>query len=300
MKRKVIQLAANTFVVSLPSAWVEKFGISKGDELEAVVEHGRVTFSTGNDVAVPKSMAVDVSGMGVDSVKSVVSVLHKSGYDALEFVSDDPDLLDVVRARSSQCIGFEVVEQTPMRVVVRNVAGDDARELEQLVRRTFLVTLQLAEGVQGLLSSGKGGVQDVLDLEVANNRLSNYCHRLLNKQSRGPATVYWYLLSWVLESVADEYRDMVLRKEYPDAGGAELVGRVNAHVRRLYEFVYGGDAAAIDDLRRENALLLVECAAAQAAGVRSAGAAHVIVKRGYDCFGSATGVKFLPPRRLFW
>ena len=33
MERKAIQLAGKTLVVSLPSKWAKKFGISKGDVL---------------------------------------------------------------------------------------------------------------------------------------------------------------------------------------------------------------------------------------------------------------------------
>ena len=38
MKRKVIQIADSTQLISLPRKWAQKFNIKKGDELE-VEEH---------------------------------------------------------------------------------------------------------------------------------------------------------------------------------------------------------------------------------------------------------------------
>jgi len=46
MKRKIIQTAGKTMVVSLPSAWVKKYGIKKGEEVEVEERGAEISVST--------------------------------------------------------------------------------------------------------------------------------------------------------------------------------------------------------------------------------------------------------------
>jgi len=46
MKRKIIQLAGKTMVVSLPAEWIRKFKVNKGDEVELKEEGKRIIINT--------------------------------------------------------------------------------------------------------------------------------------------------------------------------------------------------------------------------------------------------------------
>ena len=46
MKRKVIQLAGRTFVVSLPTSWAREWDVKKGEELELIEDGPRLILST--------------------------------------------------------------------------------------------------------------------------------------------------------------------------------------------------------------------------------------------------------------
>ncbi|MBD3319093.1 hypothetical protein GF342_04250 [Candidatus Woesearchaeota archaeon] len=301
MKRKVIQLAEKTFVVSLPSTWVKKYGVQKSDELRVEEKHNALVISTDGAIEVPESISVDISGLTEGFVKSIVSVLHKVGYDEIEFLYDDPVLAALVCKRTEELIGFEVVEQTPKRVVIKNVSGDLTHELDSMVRRTFLVTLSLAESVASMIAKGQlSELQSLLPLEKTSNRLTNYCHRLLNKQSRGSQTVFLYTILSVLESIGDEFRDICLSLHTAESlPRAELVGllqKVGQHLRKYYAHFYDAGVDNMEALRKENAGLASELKEME---TRSAAdrvlLAHlfVVVQRIYDCFGSTTGRKFL-------
>jgi bifunctional DNA-binding transcriptional regulator/antitoxin component of YhaV-PrlF toxin-antitoxin module len=54
MKRKVIQIAQSTQLISLPRKWAKKFGIKKGDELEVEEKGSSVTVSTSKDIEAEK------------------------------------------------------------------------------------------------------------------------------------------------------------------------------------------------------------------------------------------------------
>ncbi|MFC1775182.1 AbrB/MazE/SpoVT family DNA-binding domain-containing protein, partial [Nanoarchaeota archaeon] len=96
MKRKVIQLAGKTHVISLPSDWVKKYGIKKSDELDVREKHNTLMVSTEQDINVPQKTTVDISGLNEEFIKSIISVLHKVGYDEVEFFFDDPSVARII------------------------------------------------------------------------------------------------------------------------------------------------------------------------------------------------------------
>ena len=59
MKRKVIQLAHSTAVISLPSKWVKKYGVKKGDEIEVGEEESRLIV-TAEQTGSPKKQEIEV------------------------------------------------------------------------------------------------------------------------------------------------------------------------------------------------------------------------------------------------
>lgn len=295
MKRKVIKLAQNTLVVSLPSEWAKKFGVCKGDELEVLQDADALVIRSSKPVSVAKELVLDISSASPGFVKSLVSVVHKLGFDHIEFVSRDSKLLDVVRQRVDECIGFEVVRRSDMCCVVQCVAGDTEQSLEAMVRRTFFVTMQMAK----LLAESTGQSfksSEMLALEQTNNRLSNYCHRLLNRQSKGAHTSLWYILVWLLESIGDEYRDLALHQSDSKlANSSQIFREIEQHLRGLHEYVFSGSFEGMDALRKENKELRqrIEFKLKVGEDVVMWYGLQSIVQRTYDCFGSATGIQFL-------
>ncbi len=80
--RKIIQLGRETFVVSLPSAWLKRHKLKKGDEL-AVEELGPKLVVCPKSEAKPGKAVVDVSGTGAVA-RRVLGALYKAGYDEME------------------------------------------------------------------------------------------------------------------------------------------------------------------------------------------------------------------------
>ena len=62
MKRKVIQLAGKTSVISLPSKWVQQQGIKKGDELEIKEEGSKIIVSSEKG-SILQNIQVDLSDL---------------------------------------------------------------------------------------------------------------------------------------------------------------------------------------------------------------------------------------------
>ena len=206
MKRKVIQLAGKTFVVSLPQAWAKAHNVRKGQEVEVTEETTGLCIHA-NGLEEKKKITVDVRLYDVRTVKSILSVLHKLGFDEVEIFFGRGQQETILERVKTNLMGFEVVQQTAERVVIQNVAGDADESLDVLVRRIFLVTLELARGVEHALAQ-RSSANELVSLEETNNKLTNYCHRLLLKKPSG-SSVFLYVLLWLQEKIADDYREII-------------------------------------------------------------------------------------------
>ena len=209
MKRKIIQLAGKTSVVSLPVDWVKKYNIRKGQEID-VVEKGRELIIRTNNVVEGDSIQINISSLDEQSIKWTLSALHKKGYDKITLYFDNPEVIYTIQDMVKDVLmGFVVMEQTSKKCVLKSISQDLETEFDSTLRRAFLVTRSLSQGLLGQINNPKT-LNELLTLEKANNQLTNFCERILNKHGhKDPSkTLFYYVLVWNLEKVCDEYRDI--------------------------------------------------------------------------------------------
>ncbi|MBW2984830.1 AbrB/MazE/SpoVT family DNA-binding domain-containing protein [Candidatus Woesearchaeota archaeon] len=211
MKRKVSRIGPATLMVSLPSKWVKKYGLKKGDEINLEDKENKLIISTAKAEPEISKITVDVSGMDDYILQLFLTAVHKKGFDEVSLRYDDPRKIDSVRVRISTLLGYEVVEQRPKYCRIRNVSGDLEKEYDSLLRRSFLVNKNLFENVKGALESNDfSGADSMIALEKTNNRLTNYCERILVKKLyKGIDSFVAYVIVWNIESIADDLRDLI-------------------------------------------------------------------------------------------
>ncbi|MBW2994314.1 hypothetical protein KY315_02765, partial [Candidatus Woesearchaeota archaeon] len=121
MKRKVIQLARKTFVVSLPSKWVKKYDVKKGDELEVKDNSSSIVFSTQRQSDLKKT-SIDITNTNERTLRWLLSSLHKKGYDEIELFYDNKNKTPIIQELIKDLfIGFAIVHQSNKRCIVRAI-----------------------------------------------------------------------------------------------------------------------------------------------------------------------------------
>ncbi len=243
MRRKVIQLAEKTLVVSLPAKWVQEWNIKKGDELEFLENGHKITISTENEKA-PYKCSVNIENTTERALRWLLSSLHKKGYDEIEIHTADQNQEGVIdELLKDLFIGFTLVYRSPTRCVIRAISKDSAEEFETVLRRAFLITLNMGEELIYALKNNKYNQLDkILALEKTNNQLTNFCERSLNKRGDPLKTTFLYVIVWNLEKIADDYKYIC---EEIKKGGQELnkelieiLNEVNELFRQYYELFY--------------------------------------------------------------
>ena len=259
MKRKVIQLALNTLVVSLPSKWVKRYGVKKGAELEVEERGQQIVFGTSMNSDL-ESVRIDASKLSSEALKRwVLSSLHKTGYNQIEITYEDNSVSEIVQeAIRNLMIGFAVVEQGRGRCVIRVVAEEQEKEFHSMLRRAFIVTKTLGDEIYLSLVQGNGEhLKELLVLEKTNNQLTNFCERILNRKGykQDKKRCFAYVVAWNLEKICDDYAYLCkVLMESPKAKISapvlDMLKEANDYFKDYYELFYNFEIEKLSGLQR--------------------------------------------------
>ncbi|MEM3374593.1 MAG: AbrB/MazE/SpoVT family DNA-binding domain-containing protein [Candidatus Woesearchaeota archaeon] len=179
MKRKIMQIADTTFVVSLPLKWAREHNLKKGDEVELVAEKNQLCLRFENTID-KKSYSVDVQEYNRMAGRYIVS-LYRLGYDEIEVKFSDPNYVSKIpKELFENTIGFEVISQKLNSCIIKNLSESDDEELENIIKRLWFLLKEMSKDlVEAIKNKDKTTLKSMKEREKTINKFSNYCIRLL-------------------------------------------------------------------------------------------------------------------------
>ncbi len=252
MQRKVCQVGPATLMVSLPSKWCRSNNVKKGDEIDVNEEGSRLILGGKSK---KRKESVSLNAKGVPHVLyRAIGALYKAGYDEIELFYDAPEELSIIQHELGRtCVGFEMVEQTKNKVVIRSITTLEKEEFEVILRRCFLSVLSMAdESLECATKLDKPGMEKVILSDDSVNRYSDFCRRIINKglgiKGREPPV---YFIAEQLEKVGDMYRDLMKHLlNHPiklSKSSLKVYKEVNLFLRSFYEIYYNFDLERMDE-----------------------------------------------------
>ncbi len=262
MKRKVIQIAESTQLISLPRKWCLENNIKKGAELNVEPQGQKITVSCGPETVIERA-EIKLKDYGVLAPRMIYA-LYKKGADEVKIHFDAPEDIQIVQnALRNETVGYEVVEQDSKSCLIKNVSGH-IEGFDNMLRRTFLLLVTMAEECNtSLKNKDPASLKNLLILEESNNRFTTLCRRYLNKygapEGQKPGPLYRILEE--LENIADEYKYLfkalsVTKKEdfKVDKKILDMFETVHKMIREFYESFYKMDAqkiASVGTMRKQ-------------------------------------------------
>lgn len=249
MKRKVIQIADSTVLVSIPIKWAKKYGLKKGDSVDVEEENNKITITAERTQKQAKKITIDARDLEERTLRWAMASIHRSGYDEIEVVYNDNRTLKIIEDLiKNLMLGFIVADQEENKLILKPMAAELEVGLDQALRRAFLVTLSLADNA--LHNIEINNRQEFISLEKTNNQLTNFCERLLNAgvYSYSKAT-FLYVVCWNLEKIADEYKYIIqLENIKVNSSIIKLFKEVNELFRIFYNAFYDFDIKKFNNL----------------------------------------------------
>ena len=259
MKRKVIQIAGSTQLVSLPRKWAQAHNVKKGDEVDVQEDGDKVIVSI-NSVPLIEKAEIDISGLG-NMTHRVLGSYYRAGVDEIKVIYDAPALIETVydSLNRETMIGFEVLEQGSDYCLLKYVAGE-IEGFDNVLRRVFLLLVNMSSECIRLLKERKFDVINSLSfLEKSNNRFTTICRRVLNKSTSlsGQAAIGpLYFIIESLENIADEYKylaqhyaKLANKKASFDKDALATFEKANSMVSLFSEAYYKFDISKLAEMK---------------------------------------------------
>ncbi len=240
MRRKVIKLGANSLLVSLPSVWVEKHGITKGAGLAAQEKDGKLMLQSTN-APTNQRTAIDITNLH-PIVKRALGALYKKGYDEFTIHFNDHEELELAHeVIREEFTGFEIVQHGKNHLVAREISQPHPDQFDTVLRRQFLVIKEYAhETLTALGNKDHAWLKRLVLRDKDVNKLADFCRRLINKHQDAKTGLYFIVEQ--LEKISDRYKDISTytsaKKIVPSKALLQAYKDVNAYLDDFYKCFY--------------------------------------------------------------
>lgn len=196
MKRKVIHLGENTNVITLPTEWVKRHGIEKGQELE-VEEQGNFLKIAATNTFQAEAKELNITDMNTSLVWYHLIAAYRTGASEIKVrfeketipnmkTNKEEKIYPLLHEISSRFIGMELIQENPSFYIFKEISKSNNDEFETILRRMHFTLLGMSEDIKKVSEIREERIiQTLLEInEVQLNRLSHYCIKLLHQKGR--------------------------------------------------------------------------------------------------------------------
>jgi phosphate uptake regulator len=260
MHRKIIRIADKTFVITLPSSWISKYNLEKGDEL-LLHENNNELILTTDKKNQKQFISLSIEALDDRVIRWLMSALHKSGYDEIElFYSTNQQQQLINELLKDLFTGFAVIEKTEKRILIAAIADEQQQQFDNSLRRAFRVTIEMANEIAAKLKQNDCDFKQTKKLELLNNQLTNFCQRILNKYRvvEYKKSNFLYIILWNLEKVCDNYKYICNYLERQNTEEAKIISikiiqlleKTNSFLSLYYDLYYNFSFEKLSQISR--------------------------------------------------
>jgi phosphate uptake regulator len=276
LKRKVIQIANSTQLVSLPRKWTQKYGIKKGDEIE-VEENGNKLIIQIDKAIELQSNEIDVTGLNRTMILYYIQNLYRMGYDEVKIIFNNPlvkhlrtnmevNVISVIHKEVNRLLGYEIIQQKDNFVLVKDISTSSIKEFDNVLRRIFLLLNDASSDlVQGAIERNLTLLETIEEKHDSITKFISYCLRLLNKYGypdHRKTSIFYHILA-TLDRIVDFFkyaaRDLLKFKHKANDKTIQLLKIIDDQVKLFSQFFFKFDVKHADSLykNRNDFLILL-------------------------------------------
>jgi len=195
MRRKIVKQGAATLMISLPSKWCKKIGLSKGDEVD-IEEIKENLIVSAKGTKSKSETEITLTGLTESSIRTLITNTYRIGYDKIKvnFSSEVQFkiLRDVIKTR---LLGFDVIKKEKNYCIIENITEPSLDQFENLLQKIFLNIIEIFEITEQKLK-GKKAVSDYEDTEARIQQYDNFCRRVIAKKHfEKNSQLFWAFLT---------------------------------------------------------------------------------------------------------
>ncbi len=242
IRRKVIQIANSTQLISLPRKWSIEQGIKKGDELDVDIEGDRIIVRSTTSPSLSE-ITVDVSGLIPRLADRFIARAYQKGYDEITINFDEAEIAIAIQKKVTELLGFEIMEQTKNKILIKSLSQKIDMDFDTTLKKAFLIALNMGKTCLEAYSSGdKKTLENLHYQDIDLNKFCYFCLRTINKGFLGRFGTYiLYYLVESLEDVGDEYKALaqyLAKVNTKNKSLISILSKANELTNLGYKFFY--------------------------------------------------------------
>ena len=178
--RKLIQLSPSTAVVSLPSRWVKKHSLAKGDELSVQELGNQLVISTSKHVTT-SAVTVDVRALPDKLVWTACDAAYIAGHDEITFVytAHQASTLEFVK---NEVPGMLVTRQQGNSLTLKDITAGKSEDVHSIITRILhMISDLLDQAVSAAKRKEWASLAKMKERDYAINSYISYAQRQINK-----------------------------------------------------------------------------------------------------------------------
>ena len=250
MERKIMKMGPSSLVVSLPSEFIKKYNIKKGDEISMMKAGDSLVLKTDKEASLG-GCSIDISDFN-PIIMRVLGVLYKAGYDEISVTYDPEEKafnnekyreLDLIQKCTDLYSGMGLASLKKEKAVLKETSKIDPSEFDNVLSHAFFNLHQLSEEIAGSVMRNDFSTSKEVELmEKLLNQNTNFCLRMISKKAYSdfPKIPDLHLIIVNLEQIGDLFISLYRKAAKADirAGLIEVVEELSALVssfQRLHQ-----------------------------------------------------------------
>ena len=200
MKRKLVKQGAATMMISLPSKWIRKNNLDKGDEINLEEKGNELLINTEEIQKTKKEITISINDENKHDIKVLLTHAYRRGFDRITFENiDNKDLLEIREVTEKLLLGFEIIEKGNKRCVLENISEPKESKYEVMIKKIFLITKEQQDIILSDFEKIKfDNLNEIEETRYQQDRFVIFCRRLLTKENIEDAILEWELLTFLM------------------------------------------------------------------------------------------------------
>ena len=214
MKRKINRVGINTLTVSLPSKWVQKYGIKQGDELDVTAEGPIINVSAKAELPI-KSIKINLEKSEYSSISShpnmirtIIGNLYKAGYDQIEIFYSDKNILKQIKERINLMMGMEIIKSSEKFCIIKRILKEDPEEFDGVLKKVFQIIINESKEIFQEFANNKTiSKENTENFRISIEKLCDFLKRMITKNTSWNSVKIKqnHIIVRTLEKIAREY-----------------------------------------------------------------------------------------------
>jgi len=234
-------------MISLPSKWLRKFNLDKGDELE--IEETGKSIVISLDLSAHKSETeINLSSIKESSVRIAIVNAYRIGFDRIKINFDDASTLAIIRGIiKDHLIGFDIINADKKSCEIENITEPSQEQFNNIFSKMIMNIEELFEIAKKFFE------RDYIDFEeteIRINQYDNFCRRVISKNHKLPQSMVAFQSS-LIHAQREVYHLLRYLKKYrkkADKNDFFLLEKTKNAFKILTEAYYKKDVKKIEQL----------------------------------------------------